>query len=451
MGFRDNADALLARAEALERENQELRKKVDEREDLENVEAENETLHTELAKLREQVDKDKASEDRHKAKEKAKAKAAKRTARKLKKDNKKLKGLLGMDGDEWESMIAVGVVCCFMLFGLYSQCGWSCSGNSTKVSLRDQRVKRVRVLQTGGPPVISVLFDHDELTERGKYKRSSRTLVRLTVLSADTGARGKTITLYSPTKKRSQRDYVVYAPAGHLAWARHPTTGLQLVDLRAPAILMDHKQLEAKLGALGQHKVQGAQGRIAKLIMADGSLRDIDMAQVMKSPPPKPQFLRPTYSCGQSWGYRTSCRRSECIGFGKVPGSTARQLGYAAAGASRNEPAPASATPTPLLRPALISQLPYRCAFESNGKLLVSHVSSAIGPSPRKLSLIDRKGQVEWTVPVAARPYRTLGAVTHNGGVLLFLRGEKKRGRYLHISADGKILADRPLLTNSND
>lgn len=443
MAFRDDVDALLARADALERENRELRKQIAERDDLDDVEAENKQLHDELKQLRKQVADDKAKQEKLKKKERAKKKAARRTARKLEKDNRQLSSWLGKTSAERrDKLLSAGVFGAIVVaiggFAVY-QCA-----RDWDVSYGGERLVDAWIVNgERGEPLVALHFSRVRTRTKGKQRRSA-TEYHLATLDLATGTVRGSLLLRKPNARSS---YKIYRPAGHLAWAQGPGRGLQVVDLRKPAVAKSSADLQAILGNPGSYRVSGARGAVATIVMANGNKRYLDTSGKLHDTRPADGLApAPTFHCPRKRGFGRLCARQSCAGFVKVAGSTAWKLAYHPAGRFLRDVEPASPSAAPLLRPFLIWNTDRNgCLFDDAGTLLVAHDSSAVGKAKRLVSLLNSKGEILWTHPLDLHMYDTHGATSHDGWIYV-LSKHSKRGFYARISKDGKQFVRRPLI-----
>ncbi len=441
MGFRNDADAILARAEALERENKLLRQKIAEREDLDDVEAENKQLHDELEKLKAKADDKKAAEQRKKAK--AKAKAAKRTAKKLKRDNRKLKQTLGEGAS---AVLTIGAImfAIALLLALVIKCN---KAASKRVVLGKQQVRYSLITKhTSGPAIASVLYTQQRSKRRGRTRWSMPGIVRLTTIDLTTGKRGNTITLYEATKRKSASEYVLFAPAGNLSWAKHPVEGLQLVDILTPHVVLTSAEIKAKVKGLGSYRVTGAHGRVAVLLLESGEYKKVDMAEVVGDPPPAPPDPIKRRRCRTQKYEGYSCRAKRCITMPKLNNSTARRLDYGPVTTGPDAVDEANpAKPSALIRPHFVwDKTRSGCVFETDAGVVISHATSAFGRSKKQVSLVNRRGVIEWTQPIHIATYRSRGGFEHEGAIYIFGEGSDKSGVYYRVT--NRAMTQRKLL-----
>ena len=194
MSFRNDAGALLARAEALERENRELRKQIAEREDLDDVEEENKKLQDELAQLRDLVSDKETKAEALEAKERAKARAAKETARKLARDNRGLKKRLGTD--KWRQLLWLIYPASFAMLYAFCIVHNSRTTVSAHISLGKRHISALQIVPgSDGGPVASVLFVQERNRRKGRATSSLPPRVQLTSFDLFTGKRGDTLTV----------------------------------------------------------------------------------------------------------------------------------------------------------------------------------------------------------------------------------------------------------------
>lgn len=445
MAFREDFDALLARAEALERENKQLRQKIAERDDLDDVEDENKKLSQELTELREHIAEQEKKQAKLDKKERAKKKAAKRTARKLRRDNRKLGSMLGDTKDDRREVFIQIAVFAAVVVGIGAYGIYTCTRPWT-VSYKHHQIMNVWLVDgEHGEPLAALYFSREKTRSKGS-KRSAVTQYALATVDLAKGTSRGTWMIRRRKNKRSRGSYEIYPPGDHLAWAWHPTQGLQVLDLRKPAPVLGRAQLQSTLGAPSSYRLSGARGDVATIVLADGSKRYVDTTgKLHETPPPNGLPATPGFECPNHRGYRRLCARKRCAGFTRVEGSTAWRLAYQAPGRWVRDPKPASADAAPLIHPFLLWHARTKqCAFEHDGNVLIAHDSTAVGKSKGLVSLVDAAGKIVWTRHLPLQMYSLIGATFHDGWIYVLSKG--KRGTYARLSLDGRQFSVHPLV-----
>ena len=294
------------------------------------------------------------------------------------------------------------------------------------------------------------------LTRTRSGKGSSRTTHEIASFDLATGEPRGTVELH----EHERGSYTLFPRAGHRAWGLRPDGKLELVDLAAPAKLVAGDGLADALPALagGYRVLHGtvtdydAPYHAMRLELPDGSTRYVDMTPALHESPPPGEPWRPGYFCGPDWGAKPSCERRQCIVFAPVEGTTALVRGIAPTwdegswGTATDVSGPEA---TRLLRPGLVELLETECAFELDGAVLVLHDSSAMDPKETLLSLVEADGRARWTLPLAEltdrRGASALGAITHAGAIHLFLAEDKRTLDHVRIAPDGAVLERRRL------
>lgn len=366
VAFRDDREALLARAEALRAENVRLQKQT------EKLEQENESLRAD--KRAHAEEKPKADHERRNAakrEEHEHRKAAKRVAA----DDRRA---LGPRTTRWSSLalqllaILIGVAAAGLVVVLLVRS----VGGARK---RETRVVRLLLLDDGNTAVIQ------RSHRLGREETNDLMTVDL--------ATGSTRTL-----DLSANEYLLYPRAGTRAWGLADGEP-ELLDLAAPAKLLERADLERAIPGLAFGYKLAAPGRYTQeydapllampVVLHDGSKRFIDMTPALVETPPTNTPWRPGYFCDPDWGAKPSCERKECISFAPLPGTTAL--------VRRTSEAPMTAEPTHLLRPGMVRLVETGCAFELDRAVLVIHDSGATEHKEELLSLVGADGRAQWT------------------------------------------------------
>ena len=190
-----------------------------------------------------------------------------------------------------------------------------------------------------------------------------------------------------------------------------------LVDLKAPGRIATAETVAARipelaqgyrLGDLGEGTVFQSDGSISDertwyppaipLVLDDGTTAWLDTTPALRRDMPRDGIEpRVGYAC---FHYDApSCDQHRCYTWLDAPGTTTRALGWRREWG--DDAAPVSDAAAPLHGPVFVKRLDRPCAVEIEGGLLVTHLESALDPPRRLLSLLDARGAIRWTIPLA--------------------------------------------------